>query len=146
MVASADAASANDAGGGLPARLGCRPGLVVREFGYDDDVDDDLRSAIADAIDSDLLDEDEDDVADMALLWWRDYDGDLGDRLVDVLINLADQGAVLLATPKTGRDGHVQASEVEEAAESSGLRPTKTISAGPDWLISRLEPRGVGRR
>jgi hypothetical protein len=129
------------------ARLGLKPGMLVQEFGYDGDVDDDLRVAIEDAVDGELADEDGiDDVADVGLLWWRDGDGDLVDSLVDVLTNLADQGAVLLLTPKSGRDGHVQASEIEEAALTAGLHATTSVSAGADWIVTRLvAPRG-GRR
>jgi len=134
-------------GGGLAARLGLKPGLLVQEFGYDADVDDDLRIAIEDAVDGELADEDGiDDVADVGLLWWREDDGDLVDALVDVLTNLADNGAVLLLTPKSGRDGHVQPSEIEEAALTAGLHATTSVSAGADWIATRLvAPRG-GRR
>jgi hypothetical protein len=134
-------------GGGLAARLGLKPGLLVQEFGYDSDVDDDLRIAIEDAVDGELADEDGiDDVADVGLLWWREDDGDLVDALVDVLTNLADNGAVLLLTPKSGRDGHVQPSEIEEAALTAGLHATTSVSAGTDWIATRLvAPRG-GRR
>ena len=41
----------------LTDRLELRPGLVVQEFGYDDDVDHDLRIAIESAIDDELVDE-----------------------------------------------------------------------------------------
>ena len=51
------------------ARLGLSAGNTVGESGYDDDVDHDLRDAIADLIDSDLLDEDADEVLDAVLLW-----------------------------------------------------------------------------
>ena len=143
-AAQADVAGRN--GGSLATRLGLRPGLLVQEFGYDSDVDDDLRIAIEDAIDGELADEDGIDVADVGLLWWRDYDGDLVDALVDVLTNLADQGAVLLLTPKSGREGHVPPSEVEEAALTAGLHATTSASAGADWIATRLvAPRG-GRR
>lgn len=42
------------------ARLGLQAGNKVGESGYDDDVDHDLRDAIADAIDADLLDDESD--------------------------------------------------------------------------------------
>lgn len=144
-AAQAEVAGRN--GGSLTARLGLKPGLLVQEFGYDSDVDDDLRVAIEDAVDGELADEDGiDDVADIGLLWWRDYDGDLVDALVDVLTNLADNGAVLLLTPKSGREGHVPPSEIEEAALTAGLHATTSLSAGADWMASRLvAPRG-GRR
>src|SRR4051794_173071 len=93
---------------GLTDRLGLRPGQVVQELGWDDDVDDDVRVAFEDAVDGELLDEDADEVADVVLLWWRDDDGDLVDALVDALTNLGDRGAVVLLTPKAGRGGHTQ--------------------------------------
>jgi hypothetical protein len=132
---------------GLMGRLGLQAGQVVQEFGYDSDVDQDLRTSIEDAVNAELVDEDShEDVADVALLWWRDEDGDLVDALVDVLTNLADRGAVLLLIPKSGRDGHVQASEVEEAALTAGLHATTSVSAGADWTATRLVAPKGGRR
>ncbi len=99
------------------------------------------------AVDGELADEDStEDVADVAILWWRDEDGDLVDALVDVLTNLAERGAVLLLIPKSGRDGHVQASEVEEAALTAGLHATTSVSAGADWIATRLVAPKGGRR
>jgi Protein of unknown function (DUF3052) len=145
-AAQVDPAVARE-GGGLAARLGCRPGQVVQEFGYDGDVDQELRSAIEDAVGGELADEDaNDEVADIGLLWWRDEDGDLVDALVDVLTNLAERGMVLLLTPKTGREGYVQASEVEEAALTAGLHATTSLSAGADWIATRLVAPKGGRR
>jgi hypothetical protein len=145
-----EAATTSTAGpgdGGLAARLGAQPGQVVHEFGYDSDVDEDLRSAIEKAVGSELGDgESSDEVADVAVLWWRDEDGDLVDALVDVLTNLAERGVVLLLIPKTGREGHVQASDVEEAALTAGLHATTSLSAGADWIATRLVAPKGGRR
>ena len=60
-------------------RLGIKPGMVVQELGWDDDVDDAVRVGIEDTIDSDLVDGDHGDVVDAVVLWWRDSDGDLVD-------------------------------------------------------------------
>lgn len=140
-------ASADDAADrGAVGRLGLQPGLVVQEIGWHEEVDDDLRVAIEDAVDGDLLDEDADDVADVVLLWWREDDGDLVDALVDSLTNLADRGAVVLLTPKSGRAGHVAPSDVAEAALAAGLHGTSTFSAGPDWSATRLVAPKNGRR
>jgi hypothetical protein len=145
--AAEDDVAAGRGAGSLAARLGLTSGLLVQEFGYDEDVDDALRIAIEDAVDGELADEDGfDDVADVGLLWWREDDGDLVDALVDVLTNLADQGAVLLLTPKSGRAGHVQASEIEEAALTAGLHATTSVSAGADWIATRLVAPRAGRR
>jgi hypothetical protein len=142
VSATADAAADK----GLTERLGMRPGQVVQELGWDDDVDDALRVACEDAIDGELLDEDAIDVADIVMLWWREDDGDLVDALVDALTNLGERGAVLLLTPKAGRDGHTQPSEVVEAALAAGLHGTSTISAGKDWGATILVAPKNGRR
>ena len=131
---------------GVVTRLGLQQGNVVQEFGWDDDVDEAVRTAIEDVVDSELLDEDSDDVADAVVLWWRDDDGDLVDALVDALGNLAERGAVLLLTPKAGRDGHVEPSEIVEAALAAGLHGTSTSAAGADWSVTRLVAPRTGRR
>ena len=131
---------------GVVTRQGLQQGNVVQEFGWDDDVDEAVRTAIEDVVDSELLDEDSDDVADAVVLWWRDDDGDLVDALVDALGNLADRGAVLLLTPKAGRDGHVEPSEIVEAALAAGLHGTSTSAAGADWSVTRLVAPRTGRR
>lgn len=131
-------ASAEGAGGASSGRLGFTAGQVVQELGYDDDVDDDLRAAIEDAIGGELVDEDYDDVADVVLLWWRDGDGDLVDSLVDALTPLADGGYIWLLTPKAGREGHVEPSDIGEAAPTAGLSQTSSVSAARDWSGSRL--------
>jgi hypothetical protein len=122
----------------LAGRLGIKPGQVVQEIGYDDDIDEDLRDSIAAVKDVELVDEDFDDVVDVVLIWWRDGDGDLVDALVDALTPLADGGYIWLLTPKSGREGHVEPSEVGEAAPTAGLSQTSTVSAGTDWSGTRL--------
>ena len=130
----------------MAGRLGLRPGQVVQEFGYDGDVDDELRLAIEDLTGNELVDEDVQDVVDVAVYWWRDGDGDLVDSLMDALTNLAEGGVVWLFTPKSGRPGHVEPSDIEESAPTAGLHATTTISACRDWTGTRLAtPRG-GRR
>lgn len=130
----------------MAGRLGFRPGQVVQEFGYDDDVDHDLRTAVENLTGNDLVDEDVEEVVDSAIYWWRDDDGDLVDALVDALTNLADGGVIWLLTPKSGRDGHVEPSEIEEAAPTAGLHATSTVSACRDWTGTRLaSPRGTRR-
>ncbi len=78
----------------MAGRLGLKPGQFVQEFGYDDDVDDDLRLAIETLTGNELADEDSQDVVDAVLYWWRDDDGDLVDSLVDGLTNLAARAGV----------------------------------------------------
>ncbi|MFH8474895.1 DUF3052 domain-containing protein [Streptomyces sp. NPDC018000] len=120
------------------ARLGFEPGQVVQEIGYDDDVEQELREGIEATIGQDLVDEDYDDVADVVLLWFRDEDGDLTDALVDAIGLIEDGGTVWLMTPKTGREGYVEPSDINEAAQTAGLSQTKSINAGKDWTGSRL--------
>nr|WP_202533656.1 DUF3052 domain-containing protein [Streptomyces sp. SID3212] len=122
----------------LAARLGFEPGQVVQEIGYDDDVEQELRESIEALIGQDLVDEDYDDVADAVLLWFRDEDGDLTDALVDAIGLIEDGGAVWLMTPKTGRDGYVEPSDINEAGQTAGLSQTRSVSAGKDWTGSRL--------
>ncbi|MER7050020.1 DUF3052 domain-containing protein [Streptomyces jumonjinensis] len=120
------------------ARLGFEPGQVVQEIGYDEDVDQDLREGIESVIGQDLVDEDYDDVADVVVLWFRDEDGDLTDALVDAIGLLEDGGMIWLLTPKTGRDGYVEPSDISDAAQTAGLSQTKSISVASDWAGSRL--------
>ncbi|NJP99555.1 DUF3052 domain-containing protein [Streptomyces zingiberis] len=120
------------------ARLGFQPGQVVQELGYDDDTEQDLRAAIEELTGTELVDEEYDDVADAVLLWFRDDDGDLTDALVDAT-TMIDAGApIWLMTPKTGRDGYVEASDIGEAAATAGLAQTSSVNAGKDWAGSRL--------
>jgi len=130
----------------MAGRLGLKPGQVVQEFGYDDDVDTDLRTAVEQLIGSDLVDEEVQEVVDAALFWWRDGDGDLVDALVDALPNLADGGVIWLLTPKSGRPGHVEPSDIEDSAPTAGLHATSTISACRDWTGTRLATPKAGRR
>jgi hypothetical protein len=124
---------------GLAEKLGIQPGNVVQVLGRGDDVDDDLLADVAARAGTELINtEDSDDVVDVVLLWWREGDGDLVDALVDSLTNLADSGVVWLLTPKAGRDGHVEPSDIDEAAPTAGLSSTRSTSAAPEWSGTRL--------
>ncbi|MEU9077072.1 DUF3052 domain-containing protein [Kitasatospora sp. NPDC004745] len=127
---------------GPAARLGFEPGQVVQEVGYDDDVDLALRDGIESLIGQDLVDEDFGDVADVVLLWFREEDGDLADALVDAVGVLDEGGAVWLLTPKSGRDGHVDPADLQEAARTAGLVQVRSISAAVDWSGTRLVAAG----
>ncbi|MEY4137319.1 MAG: hypothetical protein RL205_1447 [Actinomycetota bacterium] len=120
------------------SRLGLDAGQTVQEIGYDDDVDEALRTGIEAVIGGELVDEDYDEVVDVVLMWWRDDDGDLVDALVDSLGLLTDHGVVWLLTPKPGRDGHVEAEDISDAAPTAGLQQTSTVSAGANWQGTRL--------
>jgi hypothetical protein len=134
---SADRAGAR----GLAERLGVEPGMVVQVVGADDreQVDvvllDDVSARAGTEV---VFDEDSDEVVDVVLLWWREGDGDLVDALVDSLTNLGDSGVIWLLTPKAGRDGHVEPSDIDEAAPTAGLSSTRSTSAAPEWSGTRL--------
>ena len=119
-------------------RLGFKPKMVVQELGWDEDVDDDVRVKIEDAIDADMVDGDHGDVVDAVVLWWRKDDGDLVDALVDSLTDLVGGGAIWLLTPKVGRPNAVDAADVAEAAPIAGLSTTTTIAVSKDWSATKL--------
>lgn len=129
--------------GGQAQKLGFRPGQVVQELGWDEDCDDDLRIDIEDTTGAELIDQGNGDVADVVIQWWRDDDGDLTDGLVDAITELAPGGTVWLLTPKVGRDGAVDASDIADAALTAGLSTTSTVSVTEDWSGTKLvAPRG----
>ena len=129
----------------LAERLGLKPGQVVQEVGFDDDCDEQLRTSIVKLIGNELVDEDYEDVVDVVLLWWRDGDGELVDALVDARPPLAAGGYIWLLTPKAGRDGHVEPSDIGEAAPTAGLSPTSSVNAAQDWTGTRLVAPKAGR-
>ena len=142
MIATARAAATN----GSVAKLGFAAGQVVQEFGYDQDVDDDFRLAIEELCGSELEEEDYGDVADAVVLWWREDDGDLVDALVDGLTNLAEGGFIVLLTPKAGRAGHVDASDIQEATLTAGLHSSGSTNGVREWNGSRLVAPKSDRR
>ena len=123
---------------GTGDRLGLKPGMVVQELGWDNDTDDELRIAVEDCIDADMVDGDYGNVVDAVLLWWRVDDGDLVDGLVDALTDLVGGGSIWLLTPKVGRPGAVDAADVTEAAPIAGLSQTTTAAVSKDWQATRL--------
>ena len=128
--------------------LGIHKDQIVQELGWDEDTDDDIRADIEDTSGSELLDEDADEVVDVVLLWWRDGDGDLVDRLMDAITPLAEDGVIWVVTPKTGKPGHVQPAEIAESAPTAGLMQTSSAKLG-DWTASRLvqpKSKAAGRR
>lgn len=126
-------------------RLGFASGFVVQEFGWAEDVDDALRTAIETVTGTELVDEDYDDVTDGVVVWWREDDGDLTDTLVDVQTVLDDGGVIWIFTLKPGRDGHVAHSDIQEAATTAGLHATTTFSVATDWAATKLGTRGRGK-
>ncbi len=53
---------------------------------------------------------------------------------------------IWLLTPKAGRLGHVEPSDIEEAAPTSGLSATRSTAAAPEWSGTRLVAPTMGRR
>ncbi|MFE7565039.1 DUF3052 domain-containing protein [Kitasatospora sp. NPDC057500] len=141
MSATADPADKSNPA----ARLGFEEGQIIQELGFDEDTDQDLREGIEEITGTDLVDEDYDDVADAVLLWHRDDDGDLTDALVDALEYLAEGGLIWLLTPKTGRDGHIEASDIADASRTAGLSQTSSIAIAKDWAATRLATKSTAK-
>ena len=127
------------------AALGIVKGQVVQELGWDDDVDEGLRSTVLDVLEEDFAYE-AIEAVDVVLLWWRDEDGDLADGLVDALTDLTDRGHIWLMTPRTGSDGYVDAADLAEAALTAGLALANTASVSQDWQAHKLVRPKAGRR
>ncbi|MDD7465969.1 MAG: DUF3052 domain-containing protein [Actinomycetaceae bacterium] len=127
-------------------RFGVKPGFVVQEFGYDEDVDFDVRDDIEAVIGGVLEDEDYRGVADMVIGWWRSDDGDvddLADFLVDCAASLdAGGGVIWCLVPAQGLDYHVPTSDVSEAAHTAGQSATTTLSISPQWQAIRVTAHG----
>jgi hypothetical protein len=135
-------------GPGVAARMGIQHGMIVMEVGYDEDVDAELRDLIEGQTGEELVDPDSDEVVDVVLLWYRDEDGDLVDVLVDAIAPLAENGVIWLLSPKRGRPGAVEPSDISEAAAVAGLSQTSITTVSAEWSGARLVGRksGVGKR
>jgi len=126
--------------------MGFKQGDLVLEVGRDSDSDDSLRSAISGITGTPLVEDSTEEVVDGVLLWWRDGDGDLEDELVDALTYLSESGSVWLLTPKAGRDGHVEPSDIQSAAPNVGLSQTSTLAVARDWTATHLVARKTAKR
>ena len=124
----------------LATRLGISNGITVMEVGYDTDTDDRVADAVLAGSGENAVDEDYDGVVDMVILWWRVDDGDLADALVDAKAPLADNGVIWLVTPKHGRPGELEPADVADAASTSGLRRTTSVTLA-QWQAVRLVSR-----
>jgi hypothetical protein len=127
-------------------RMGFAAGELVLEVGYGSDCDDVLRSEIVAITGTQLLEGETTEVVDAVILWWREGDGDLVDELMDALTYLTETGPIWVLTPKLGRDGHVESSDIQDAAPIAGLSQTSTIALAQDWAGTRLVARKVGKR
>ena len=68
------------------------------------------------------------------------------DKFFDILTDLKAGGVVWLLTPKVGRDGYVETSDIAEAAPVAGLSTTSTLSVTDDWSATKLVVPKSGRR
>jgi hypothetical protein len=127
---------------GLVGRFGLTKGMVVQEFLYDADADEGLRTAITRVTGQALVGDEYGEVTDAALVWYRDGDDDLADLLLDVQALLDDGASIWLLTPKAGLAGHVEQSDIEEAASLSGLHATSTFVASNVWKVTQLVEKG----
>lgn len=119
---------------------------LVLELGYGSDCDENLRSSIREITGTDFLDQDSREVVDAVLIWWREGDGDLVDELMDAMTYLSESGAIWVLTPKIGRSGHVEPSDIQDGAPLAGLSQTSTLSIAPDWSATRLVARKSAKR
>ena len=119
---------------------------LVLELGYGSDCDENLRSSIREITGTDFLDQDSREVVDAVLIWWREGDGDLVDELMDAMTYLSESGAIWVLTPKIGRSGHVEPSDIQDGAPLAGLSQTSTMSIATDWSATRLVARKSATR
>ncbi|WP_242606260.1 DUF3052 family protein [Protofrankia symbiont of Coriaria ruscifolia] len=122
------------------ACLGITPDVRVQSLNIpeDDDIAHDLLDAVTSASGTERVPEGSGEVVDVVLLWWRDDDGDLVEALIDARRQLSEAGVIWLLTPKAGREGHVEPSDVLEAAPAAGLAQTSTMSVAAEWVGIRL--------
>lgn len=125
--------------------LGLAPGMVVEEVGWDEDVDATLRDDIMDIIDADMVEEALEGV-DAVVMWWRDDDGDVADGLVEAMTDLAPTGYIWLMTPKVGRAGFIEASDLAEGAVTAGLALTGSANVSAEWQATKVVRPKSSRR
>jgi len=121
--------------------MGFEKGQLVLEVGRDADCDENLRNEISALTGNKIIENETNEVVDAVLIWFRDEDGDLTDELVDALAYLSESGPIWVLTPKVGRDGHVESSEIQDAANTAGLSQTSTIAVAPNWTATKIVHR-----
>ena len=126
--------------------MGFQKGDLILEVGTAADCDESLRSEIAIITGTKFLSGKAEEVVDAVIIWWRDGDGDLVDELMDGLTYLSETGPIWVLTPKVGRDGHVEPSDIQDAAPAAGLSQTSTIAVASDWTATRLVARKAAKR
>lgn len=126
--------------------MGFEPGELILEIGRGSDSDNALRSDIEKITGTQFIEDKANEVVDAVLIWWRDGDGELEDELVDALTYLSETGPIWILTPKAGRDGHVEPSDIQDAAPNVGLSQTSTLAVAKDWSATRLVARKSAKR
>jgi hypothetical protein len=126
--------------------MGFAPGELVLEMGYDSDCDEAIRREITATIGSSFIEGSATEVVDAVILWWREGDGDLVDELMDALTFLSETGPIWILTPKVGRPGHVEPSDIQDAAPTAGLSQTSTLAVASDWTATCLVARKASKR
>ena len=126
--------------------MGMKKGDLILEVGRGDDCDFTVRELISKITETEFIEGHTQEVVDAVMIWWRDGDGDLVDELMDSLTYLSATGAIWVLTPKVSRDGHVEPSDIQDAAPIAGLSQTSTLSIAPDWTATRLVARKAGKR
>jgi hypothetical protein len=121
--------------------MGFEKGQLVLEIGHGSDCDENLRQQIVDIVGEPLIQNDTNEVVDCVLIWFRDDDSDLTDELVDALAYLSESGTIWVLTPKVGRDGHVEVSDIQDAVNIAGLSQTSTIAVAPNWTATKIMHR-----
>ena len=124
--------------------MGFKKGDLVLEVGRSGGCDESLRKQISAITTTEFVDSAAHEVVDGVIIWWRDGDGDLVDELVDALTYLTEDGPIWLLTPKVGRPGYVEPSDVQDAAPTAGMSQTTSFPAGADWTATRLIARHAG--
>ena len=119
---------------------------LVLEVGHDSDCDSTIRDELMSITGTTFLQGSTSEVVDAVIIWWRDGDGDLVDELMDGLTYLVENGAIWVMTPKAGRAGHVEPSDIQDAAPIAGLSQTSTLVVANDWTATRLVARRAGKR
>ena len=130
----------------MPSRMGFEKGQLILEVGHGSDCDEDVRKDIVEITGEPLIENEANEVVDAVLIWFREDDGDLTDELVDALTFLTETGPIWVLTPKVGRDGHVEPSDIQDAAPTCGLSQTSTLAVAKDWTATRLVARKAGKR
>ena len=127
-------------------KMGLLPGELILEIGRGSDADASLRASIEAITGTTIIEDETNEVVDAVIIWWREGDGELEDELVDALTYLSEAGSIWVLTPKAGRDGHVEPSDIQDAAPNVGLSQTSTFAVASDWTATRLVARKTAKR